>query len=921
MAKSNVLRVVCPPAPAPVHTTDPAGVIVTYGPASASGGRAPYRFQYSKPSGSLFPPGSTPVEITVLDAQNKTDRCHISVQVVLDVPVPPPSTSADGTTVPPDIGIVDASGAMWRLDNGYVLRDGAGVLGWQASKILWYGGQIYVLGNDSHWWQWNGTAWQDTGTVQPGTSGSMVTSPDGTTVPPASQIVDDAGNVWTLASGQTILRNGQKTNGLGSSLYWYQRAIYTLGIDLNWWQWTGSNWTNVGSQKPGAATPPPPTPATPSPDGTIVPPATSVVDSAGATWTLGAGASVLKDGASAAGGLGSKILWYGGKIYVLGTDNNWWQWNGTAWQNAGAQQPGGTPPPPPPPTPDTPPPPDTPLPTNPVVPQKALVTLNDLELVAAWYGVGMYSRGYGMTFYRGDDGRLKIWEWANDGNIWEYEPPLSAGVPASPPYGQLFDASRGAVNLGVPFGTYGGFYWEPRFPANHNVGDMNMSGIHWEKRRGLLHVQSNTFYNTDSNNSEKNYGLSRFDPVARKFVPLGMWYTDEPRRPAGDPLPSGHGNRMFSGFTNLPDWLAAMAGGRRIGLVGGGGYFSGIHSNNSSMGPTLFALGDVPETTPYATRIPNPPIPILFHPFHEGNGLNTVTYPTRTNNGASIKPRTARRQRHARKLNKYANPTNTHNGVVGLPDDLWLPDPDGTEYWSPNGDSCHAGVYIETPTREAYVVFPTLIEGFVEARVVADAVHVGTFGGMDFFDLLLDTVVGLEPNMQGLWLEDPTGPSYGGWVLAIAHNANSGQYAPNLPDGSTTNPINGNTVRVVVQNGNPQVLNVKGHRLNAGVWYGPGGGKSATYRTHMWSYSPQALANQLKVTDGDWSQLEPTAASYFPFSLRRETFLGYPYHAAIAAAYDKQDNLLVVRVFGGDGGPAGGENRHVCYAFRVKPAP
>src|SRR4029077_18397832 len=83
---------------------------------------------------------------------------------------------------------------------------------------------------------------------------------------------------------------------------------------------------------------------TASPDGTTVPTtATQIVDSNGAIWTIGASYAILRNGTSAAGGIGTKILWKSSTIYVFGTDSNWWQWTGSGWINIGSSNPGGAP--------------------------------------------------------------------------------------------------------------------------------------------------------------------------------------------------------------------------------------------------------------------------------------------------------------------------------------------------------------------------------------------------------------------------------------------------------------------------------------------------------------------------------------------------------------------------------------------------
>jgi hypothetical protein len=160
-------------------------------------------------------------------------------------------TSADGTTVPPASQIIDSSGAVWTIGaNQMILRNAVQPAGGFGSKILWTGGTIYVLGTDGNWYRWTGGDWSNVGPVQPG--GGWTASPNGTTVPPASQIVDNQGVVWTIGAGQMILRNGvQAAEGFGSKILWTSGTIYVFGTDSNWWQWTGSGWINVGPTQPG----------------------------------------------------------------------------------------------------------------------------------------------------------------------------------------------------------------------------------------------------------------------------------------------------------------------------------------------------------------------------------------------------------------------------------------------------------------------------------------------------------------------------------------------------------------------------------------------------------------------------------------------------------------------------------------------
>jgi parallel beta-helix repeat protein len=258
------------------------------------------------------------------------------------VAAPKTTASPDGTIVPTTATqIVDNNGAVWTIVGGNtILRNGVQAAGGSGSQIYWKSSTIYVL-SGSTWWQWNGSGWLNIGSTVPGTTTSGPTvSGDGTTVPTnASQIVDNNGGVWTIGAGNAILRNGvQAAGGYGSQIYWKSSTIYVLN-GSTWWQWNGSGWLNVGSTVSGSTTSGP----TVSGDGTTVPTnASQIVDSNGAVWTIGAGGMILRNGSQAGGGWGSQILWKSSTIYVLGTDNNWYQWTGSGWVNIGKTIPGGS---------------------------------------------------------------------------------------------------------------------------------------------------------------------------------------------------------------------------------------------------------------------------------------------------------------------------------------------------------------------------------------------------------------------------------------------------------------------------------------------------------------------------------------------------------------------------------------------------
>ena len=77
-------------------------------------------------------------------------------------------------------------------------------------------------------------------------------SPNNTRVPPATQIVDSTGAVWTRSTNGAILRNGAGTSGAGSEILYCNRIVYVFGTDSQWYRWT-NGWIPVGSTDPCAS--------------------------------------------------------------------------------------------------------------------------------------------------------------------------------------------------------------------------------------------------------------------------------------------------------------------------------------------------------------------------------------------------------------------------------------------------------------------------------------------------------------------------------------------------------------------------------------------------------------------------------------------------------------------------------------------
>jgi parallel beta-helix repeat protein len=194
-------------------------------------------------------------------------------------PSPPPSpaptpggASPDGTRIPGASVITDSALAAWTLGSGQrILRNGVQAAGAAGSQILWAQGSIFVLGDDGNWWKWTGVTWVFYSSSDPSPSSTPTpapapaptpaptptpappggASPDGARIPGSSAITDSSQAVWTLGSGQRILRNGvQPAGAFGSQILWYQGSIFVLGDDDNWWRWTGVTWVFYSSRDP-----------------------------------------------------------------------------------------------------------------------------------------------------------------------------------------------------------------------------------------------------------------------------------------------------------------------------------------------------------------------------------------------------------------------------------------------------------------------------------------------------------------------------------------------------------------------------------------------------------------------------------------------------------------------------------------------
>jgi hypothetical protein len=233
---------------------------------------------------------------------------------------PRPTPSASGATIPSSTQLVDSNYGVWTVDsNGLCYLNGLRAGGCSKVKtLLWYQGFMYVGATDGSWWLWNGSSW-----VSVAQDARPQPSLSGTTVPPATQIIDWGYGLWTVDSSGLCFRNGVNIGGCGhvKTLLWYQGNIYVGTTTGPWYELNGSSFVTVaGDPRPQ-----------PSASGTAIPSATQIVDSNYNVWTVDASRKCYVNGVQAHGTCSNvkTLLWYQGQIYVYNTFGQWYLWNGT----------------------------------------------------------------------------------------------------------------------------------------------------------------------------------------------------------------------------------------------------------------------------------------------------------------------------------------------------------------------------------------------------------------------------------------------------------------------------------------------------------------------------------------------------------------------------------------------------------------
>jgi hypothetical protein len=151
-------------------------------------------------------------------------------------------------------------------------------------------------------------------------------SPNGTTIPPATQIVDSNGAIWTAdATGARLCyRNGVQPSGCANVnvLLYYNNVIYVGNTYGTWYQWNGSSWTVIPGDPRGS---------TSSNNTMLYDQAYTLTDASGNVWSLYYG-TCFKNGSPSSRCVNVRwMLYYNSTVYFTDSSGSWFSWNGSAW--------------------------------------------------------------------------------------------------------------------------------------------------------------------------------------------------------------------------------------------------------------------------------------------------------------------------------------------------------------------------------------------------------------------------------------------------------------------------------------------------------------------------------------------------------------------------------------------------------------
>jgi len=227
--------------------------------------------------------------------------------------------------------IIDANGTVWTVVGGISYENGVSDNGGNITDLVYVNDIIYANTSSSGWWTHVSGNWQYIGGQSPGE----------TAIPPANQIIDANGTLWTVTNGNSY-QNGVADGGgdIAELLYWDDGKMYAKTNSSGWYiYWFG--WQQTSDPTGGASSASPaPSPQPTSTAGTSIPPASQIVDASGTVWTVTNGNSYQNGVADGGGDIAELLYWSDGKMYAKTNSSGWYiywyGWHQTSDPTGGA---------------------------------------------------------------------------------------------------------------------------------------------------------------------------------------------------------------------------------------------------------------------------------------------------------------------------------------------------------------------------------------------------------------------------------------------------------------------------------------------------------------------------------------------------------------------------------------------------------
>ncbi len=243
------------------------------------------------------------------------------------------AASASGTVVSAgsNDAITDSAGNGWTLSSGNTVVENGSAAGYTANvaEIAYVDGQVWHENTSGNWYSWTGSGW--TGGSNPLPTSIPASSSSDTVVLAGSTqaITDNAGNSWTLSSGNTVVENGSAAGYTANvaEIAYVDGQVWHENTSGNWYSWTGSGWT--GGSNPLSTS----IPASSSSDTVVLAGSTqAITDNAGNSWTLSSGNTVLENGIAAGYTANvAEMAYANGQVWHENTSGSWYSWTGSGW--------------------------------------------------------------------------------------------------------------------------------------------------------------------------------------------------------------------------------------------------------------------------------------------------------------------------------------------------------------------------------------------------------------------------------------------------------------------------------------------------------------------------------------------------------------------------------------------------------------